>query len=245
VRVAFRTEVDLCQLTRVPESDRTSSKLAVQDGSARVPVYECNTRRECNTRTRLGRRRLRFDAVTLLEALIATDEPMFRLLLSPFRELNVMQRQVNGVACVAVTDASAFEPRDGLSKASTTTFSVASCLAYWFGEVGMLSELAACARSILGAGPLYVPKGGGITPVKIRGYQLDGFVQVQRMTPARASSFWPLTSRHLVIIDIQKETGRRFDALSRETTASRRARTVPPSTVLDESEYREYRAWFE
>jgi len=224
VRVAFRAEIDLGQLTRVQEGDR-----------ARVPMYECDTGK------RIGKHRLRIDAITLLEALIAKDEPMFRLLLSPFRELNVMHRRIDGMACVAVLDAAAFEPRTGTTLPSTT-FSLVSCLAYWFGEPGRLSELATCARSILGTGPLHVPKCAGVTPVNVSGYQVDGLVQIQRIAPAQLAGFWPISPRCLVMIDLQKEAGRRFDVLSRKA-ASPRARAAP-SEDLDECEYRKYRAWF-
>jgi hypothetical protein len=239
-QVEFNATIDLGELTLVQPEALSSSVPSDPSASTRVPHYECSPRR------RAERRRLRFDAVTLLEALIAKDEPVFRLLLSPFRELHVMHRCSDEVSCVGLVDPSAFASRAVISRVSTTSFSLATCLAHWLGEPGMLSELSACARSILGVGPLYVPRCAVTALVNISGFEIGGVVHVQRITPFRAGAFWPTARRQLAIIDFAKKTGRRFDFVwdDKSDAAVVGLALGTSFNVLDEAQYQEYRAWF-
>lgn len=239
-QVTFNATIDLGELTLVQSETLSSSVPSDPFVSTRVPLYQCSPRRRAESR------RLRFEAITLLEALIAKDEPVFRLLLSPFRELHVMHRCSDEVSCIGLFDSSAFASRAAISTVSTTSFSLATCLAHWLGEPGMLSELSACAQSILGVGPLYVPKRAVTTLVKISGFELGGVVQVQRMTPYRAGGFWPIARRQLAIIDVVKKTGRRFDIVWNEKAGPMLGRLAPgtSSNVLDERQYQKFRAWF-
>ena len=238
--VTFSATIDLGELTPVQPGTLSSSAPSDPSASARVPVYECSPRR------RAASRQLRFDAVTLLETLIAKDEPIFRLLLSPFRELHVMHRQTDEVSCVGLFGAAALASRAATSNVSTTSFSLASCLAHWLGEPAKLSELNACARSILGVGPLYVPKCAVTALVNISGFQLGGVVWVQRMTPFRAGGLWPMARRQLVILEVSKNTGRRFDLVWDEKEGAMVGRLPAGASykLLDEREYQKYRAWF-
>jgi hypothetical protein len=110
----------------------------------------------------------------------------------------------------------------------------------------MLSELSACARSILGVGPLYVPRCAVTALVNISGFEIGGVVHVQRITPFRAGAFWPTARRQLAIIDFAKKTGRRFDFVWDEKSDAAVVGLALGTSfnVLDEAQYQEYRAWF-
>jgi hypothetical protein len=239
-QVTTSAMIDLSKLTLVGQGPRPSASPPGPEVSARVPLYECGM-----LYRRMDRRRLRFDAVTLLEHLIAIQESLFRLLLSPFRELNVMHRRVGEASCLALFGAAATARRGRGSTSRTTTFSVATCLSHWLNEPGRLSELNACARSILGTGALYVPRYEVTTRVIISGIQVGDVIRVQKMTPLRAGSFWPVTRWPLVVIDVTRVSGQLFSGASQEKAGTNAAPGQGESfTLLDASDYKKYRALF-
>ena len=94
-----------------------------------------------------------FDPITLLEHVVADDEPTFRLLLSPLRELAISYvAESTSVKMYSILGVSFCHPRRGVQ--ALPTLQQALCLTHWLGQpegtrgIESLCELPALKRTV-------------------------------------------------------------------------------------------------
>jgi hypothetical protein len=130
------------------------------------------------------------DATTLIEALIASDEPLFRLLLSPFRGAVVEIRTLPGQLVIFLRTLDCAMPRRFKSPPSDLQQKLRAagkCLLHWLTSSEHSTQLSLCAASILAQQPLHVPTFQARVSAEIVGYRLGNEVLVRQLRVPRRS----------------------------------------------------------
>jgi hypothetical protein len=152
------------------------------------------------------------DSVAVLEAMIANDEPMFRLLLSPFRDIAVQVRRVGDEAAIYFPDAMALRPRgEAFRKVHPTRYDSiedALCLAYWLGSTTNVADLSFCVESIRRKAPLRLPLAPWAISVGLRGYERGSKVLVASIRRIENSASCPSDLVSLTVLDQRAGRGR-------------------------------------
>lgn len=152
------------------------------------------------------------DSVTVLEAMIADDEPMFRLLLSPFRDIAVQARRVGDEAVIYCPDATALTPRgEAFRKVHPMrcdSVEDALRLAYWLGATANVAELSFCVESIQRKAPLRLPVASWAISAGLRGYERGSKFLVASIRRIENSASCPSDLVSLTVLDQRAGRGR-------------------------------------
>jgi len=149
------------------------------------------------------------DSVTLLEARVARDEPMFRLLLSPFREMAAQVRLDSGGSRILLSNVAAFRPRRKTSHWRLARYQAefALCLTHWLACPQNLSQLEDCADSIRRKRSLHIPAFRRPLRAWISGYQRGAKCLVSGIHFRHEMFLWPCNTRHFTVLDQRAGTG--------------------------------------
>ena len=131
---------------------RTSLPHPVIPASSSNPLYEFE----------LAGEHYIVDGISILQRMVASREQLFAALLSPFRELAVRGRLVDGIANIVV-NTEALHRMGYLKRGDLISDVDASCLAFWLCDDRRLADLDRCAASMQAGGELWLPK----TPVRL------------------------------------------------------------------------------
>ena len=152
------------------------------------------------------------DSVTVLEAMIADDEPMFRLLLSPFRDIAVQARRVGDEAVIFCPDATALTPRgEAFRKVHPVrcdSVEDALRIAYWLGATANVAELSLCVESIRRKAPLRLPVASWAISAGLGGYERGSRFIVASIRRIENSASCPSDLVSLTILDQRAGRGR-------------------------------------
>ncbi len=153
------------------------------------------------------------DSVTLLEARVARDEPMFRLLLSPFREVAAQVRFDSDGSKILLPNVAAFRPRRKTSHWRLDRYRTefALCLTHWLAYPTNLSQLEKCADSIRRKGSLHIPTFRRPLQAWISGYQRGAKCVVSRIHFPHEMFLWRCNTRHFTLLNQRAGTGERIE----------------------------------
>lgn len=148
------------------------------------------------------------DSATLIETLIAPDEPLLRLLLSPFRSSTVRVKNSDERITVALKDLYSIAPRPPSQmniNNARNIFSAAQCLASWLTSPERMMQLAMTADSIIDKRSLHVPTYRAQAKACIEGYRLGHEVLVRRIRVPYFGQLCARISRDVLLVCPRKE----------------------------------------
>lgn len=172
------------------------------------------------------------DTVSLLELVVAQDEPLFRLLMSPFSDEAVQVKAKDDEVVIFYANDTALTSRGcafrRVGSPNWDSFETAVCIAYWLAARDRRLELSACADSLrTGAAPR-IPRVHISIMAGVRGYERDANVLVRSIRPLESTPLWPCEWKVVTVLNRRGSRGR--------------VMTVPPFQRRPEGTVRQGRA---
>lgn len=135
------------------------------------------------------------DSASVLELVVAHDEPIFRLLMSPFRDLAVQVKQNADEAAIYYVNDNALTPRGGsfrrLGAPNWRSLDDATCIAFWLLSEPRRRELSLCANSIRVGGKLHIPRVEIAVMTSVHGYGQGSNLLVRSIQAIESTPPWP------------------------------------------------------
>jgi hypothetical protein len=182
------------------------------------------------------------DTISILELIIAQDEPLFRLLMSPFRDLAAQAARFGEhEAVICYLDKSALAQRGERFRAITPprwrSVDIATCIVHWLLSDSRRRELQSCAESVRTGTSLYVPRTDVAVMTSVNGYEHGSNMLVRTIRPLESTPLWPCSWKSVAIVDKPEVMGQAavFSPIQRRTEGTFRQ---GPATVrkLDRTE---------
>ena len=172
------------------------------------------------------------DTVSLLELVVAQDEPLFRLLMSPFRDEAVQVKTKGDEIVIFCANDTALTSRGGafrrVGSPNWDSFETAACIAYWLVAPDRRLELSACADSLRSGAAPHSPRVHSSIMAGVRGYERDSNLLVRSIQPLESTPLWPCEWKVMTVLNRRGNRGR--------------VMTVPPFQRRPEGTVRQGRA---
>jgi hypothetical protein len=149
------------------------------------------------------------DTVSLLELVVAQDEPLFRLLMSPFKDGTVQVKTSGEEVVILCTNDTAFTSRGGANRKSIwDSFETVACIAYWLAASDRRLELLECADSLRRGAAPHIPCVQSSIMAGVRGYERDSNFLVRSIQPLESTPLWPCEWKVMTILNRRENRGR-------------------------------------
>lgn len=172
------------------------------------------------------------DTASVLELVVAQDEPIFRLLMSPFRDMAVQVKQSAEEAAICYVNDNALTPRGGsfrrVGAPNWRSLEDATCIAFWLLSEPRRAELSKCADSIRVGGALRIPRAEISVMASVHGYERGSNLLVRSIQAIESTPPWPCTWTTVAILNKRQDEGR--------------VASVPPLQRRPEGTFRQGRA---
>lgn len=144
------------------------------------------------------------DSSTLLEHVVSVDEPLFRLLLSPFRDCWVQANWTSDRVVLCFFHPDGFNLRSNAIRqrgSKRILHADLACMAHWMASSRNRLEIERCAESIRQGGPLHVPNNSTAIMASISGYSRGNSFLVRSLAPLGSTPIWPTPWSEVIVID--------------------------------------------
>lgn len=152
------------------------------------------------------------DTVSMLELVVARDEPLFRLLLSPFRDAGVRVHATGNLLSILWADDRVLASRGGDSRSiglsKCYSFEMATCIAYWLGSPDGRSELSLCADSLRRGTTPHLPRIENSIMASVHGYERGKNFLVNAIQPLALTPQWPCNWGAITVLNRREGKGR-------------------------------------
>lgn len=152
------------------------------------------------------------DTASVLELVVAQDEPIFRLLMSPFRDMAVQVKQSAEEAAIYYLNDNALTQRGGsfrrVGAPNWRSLDDARCIAFWLLSEPRRRELSLCADSIRLGGKLHIPRVEISVMTSVHGYERGSNLLVRSIQPIESTPLWPISWTTLTILTKREGKGR-------------------------------------
>jgi hypothetical protein len=172
------------------------------------------------------------DTASVLELVVAQDEPIFRLLMSPFRDMAVQAKQSAEEAAICYVNDNALTPRGGsfrkVGAPNWRSLEDATCIAFWLLSEPRRAELSLCANSIRMGGTLRIPRADISVMASVHGYERGSNLLVKSVQAIESTPTWPCSWSTVTVLNKRLHAGR--------------VASVPPLLRRPEGTFRQGRA---
>lgn len=152
------------------------------------------------------------DTASVLELVVAQDEPIFRLLMSPFRDMAVQVKQNAEEAAVCYVNDNALTPRGGsfrkVGAPNWRSLEDATCIAFWLLSEPRRAELSLCADSIRVGGTLKIPRADISVMASVHGYERGSNLLVKSIQAIESTPTWPCSWSTVTVLNKRLHAGR-------------------------------------
>jgi hypothetical protein len=148
------------------------------------------------------------DTVSLLELVVAQDEPLFRLLMSPFRDGAVQIKTRGEEVVIFCVNDNALTTRGRSHSKPVWDFETVACIAYWLCASDRRLELSECADSLRRGAAPHIPRVQSSVMADVHGYERDSNLLVRSIQPLESTPLWPCEWKVITVLNRRENGGR-------------------------------------